>query len=109
MKKPPVAKVTSMYTHLDEALATWQSSVRPWAAAAGVSKHDLDVLTNALHTAVNHAANLRRQVEAGGGRNDHPPTAEADPPGGVGGGSMLEYALSLAHRDDPGDQRQRGV
>jgi len=63
--KPPIAKVIAMHKHIDEALGIFQSTVRPWAVASGVSEHDRDVLTNALHTAVHHAANLRRQVEAG--------------------------------------------
>lgn len=66
--KPPKAKIVRMHTLLDEALGMFQSTVRPWAVASGVSEHDRDVLTNALHTAVKFSAELRRDVEAGEGK-----------------------------------------
>ncbi len=59
----PKAKVVKMHKLADECLATWQSDVRPWAVASGVSEHDRDILTNALHTAVKFAAELRVRVE----------------------------------------------
>lgn len=63
--RTPKAKIVTMHKQLDDCLALWQSTVRPWAVAAGVSEHDRDILTNALHTAVKVAADLRRVVEAG--------------------------------------------
>ncbi len=66
--RTPKAKITKLHVLLDEALGIYQSTVRPWAVASGVSEHDRDVLTNALHTAVTFAAELRRDVEAGEGR-----------------------------------------
>ncbi len=64
----PKAKVIKLHADLDSCLATWQSTVRLWAVASGVSEHDRDLLTNALHTAVTFAAALRADVERKEGR-----------------------------------------
>jgi len=64
--RTPKAKIVAMHKHLDEALGIWQSDVRPWAVASGVSEEDRDLLTDALHRAVTFAAALRQEAERKG-------------------------------------------